>query len=71
MYHQLELSYMSVPKPGTSKGNRITVIGMEKHWDPAEKTRLSPKWSSADKIEGFLAELHLEEEFHPTRGSGF
>lgn len=40
MYHWLELHHVSIPKPLTGKGTRITMIGVEKHGNHAEKSRL-------------------------------
>lgn len=48
MYHWLEL-HLSIPKTIPCKGNRITMIALEKHWSHAERSRLSSKWSSAKK----------------------
>ena len=66
MYHWLEL-HPSIPKTVLCKGNRITMIALEKHWGHAERSRLSSKWSSAKtkqtkkKPSVFLAECSRED----------
>lgn len=64
MYLWLEPHHVSKPKPPTSEGNRMTSLGLEKHRDPAERSRrLSPKWTllGNQKPSVFLAGPHVEE----------
>lgn len=55
VYHWLELPPMSTPKPITTNGSGSTMIGLEKHWDHAEKSRPFSKWDSAKERRSLLS----------------